>query len=128
LNLLLDTHAALWWWAAAPELSARSMAALEDTGNTVFFSAISGYEIFQKVRTGKLELPEELARDLPAAVRQEGWEFLDLSLADGIRAARIDHPHRDPFDRILAAQCESRGMCLVTADPFFPDLGIATCW
>ena len=128
MRLLLDTHAALWWWIAASELSDAATEALSDPGNTVFFSAVSGYEIFQKVRIGKLNLPDELLGNLPSQVRQEAWEILPLGLADAIYAARIEHQNREPFDRLLAAQCRVNALMLVTTDSFFSEVGIPTFW
>jgi PIN domain nuclease of toxin-antitoxin system len=128
MKLLLDTHAALWWWEGSSELSKRITDQLTDPSTSVFFSAISGYEIFQKVRLGKLDLPEPLLRDLPGEVLREGWELLPLGLADSVRAARIDHAHCDPFDRILAAQSEIHGLTLATTDGFFADAGFRTLW
>jgi PIN domain nuclease of toxin-antitoxin system len=128
MKLLLDTHAALWWWEGSSELSDRVTELLADSSTSVFFSAISGYEIFQKVRIGKLNLPEPLLHDLPGEVRREGWEILPLGLVDSIRAARIDHDHRDPFDRILAAQSEIHGLTLATTDGFFASAGFRTFW
>jgi len=128
MRLLLDTHTALWWWCGAPELNGFALEAIADGENEIFFSAVSGYEIFQKVRLGKLDLPEELLRDLPGQVRQESWRILPIGLVDTIAAARIDHEHRDPFDRLLAAQCETNGLALVTTDAFFDAIGVATRW
>lgn len=128
MKLLLDTHTALWWWEGSSELSDRITELLADPKTSVFFSAISGYEIFQKVRIGKLSLPVPLLQDLAAEVRREGWEILPLGLVDSVRAARIDHAHRDPFDRILAAQSEIHGLTLATTDGFFADAGFRTFW
>jgi PIN domain nuclease of toxin-antitoxin system len=128
MKVLLDTHTALWWWEGSSELSDRVTELLADSSTSVFFSAISGYEIFQKVRIGKLNLPGPLLHDLPGEVRREGWEILPLGLVDSVRAARIDHAHRDPFDRILAAQSEIHGLTLATTDGFFADAGFRTFW
>lgn len=128
MRLLLDTHAALWWWQGSSELSERIKDQLTDPSTSVFFSAISGYEIHQKARIGKLELPDSLLRDLPSEVRREGWEILPIGLVDAVRAARIDHAHRDPFDRMLAAQSEIHGLTLATTDAFFAEAGFRTFW
>jgi len=128
MRLLLDTHTALWWWCGATELSPAATDALADPGNEVFFSAVSGYEIFRKVRLGRLALPDELLGDLPAQVLGESWRILPIGLTDTIGAARLDHRHCDPFDRLLAAQCGTKDLTLVTTDEFFEAIGIATCW
>lgn len=128
MRLLLDTHTALWWWEDSPELSESARQALSDPNSEIFFSPASGYEIFQKVRAGKLVVPGPILVDLPGEVRREGWRVLPLGLDEFVRAARIESPHRDPFDRILAAQVEFHGLTAVTVDPFFSDLGLRTFW
>lgn len=128
MRMLLDTHTALWWWNGASELSENAKAAISGPENTVLFSAVSGYEIFQKVRSGKLHLPAELVSDLPSRVLEEQWEVLPLELPEAIGAAKIDHAHRDPFDRLLAAQCLSNGLVLLTTDRFFAEIGVSTFW
>lgn len=129
MRLLLDTHAALWWWSDAPELGSAARSALASPLAEVHFSAASSYEIHQKVRLGKLALPPELSGDgLLKAVVGEGWRPLDLSVADAVGAALLDHPHRDPFDRMLASQARLRGLTLVSRNPFFQDLGIELLW
>jgi len=128
MRLLLDTHAALWWWADSSELGKSTIERLSDPSTMVFFSVVSGYEIFQKVRIGKLHLPDPLFQDLPSQVRHEGWEILPLGLAESIRAARIDHCHRDPFDRLLAAQAEIHDLTVVTTNEFFDEAGFRTFW
>ena len=128
MNLLLDTHAALWWWADASELSPAARAAMSDPASSVSLSAASVYEIFQKVRIGKLSIPDSLANDFVGAVRAEGWRSLPISLGSAAHAAVLPHPHRDPFDRMLAAQCEEGGFTLVTIDPFFSDFGTPILW
>lgn len=69
-----DTHAALRWWMNGDLLGAKIRAALADPANTIFFSAVSAYELAQKNRLGKLELPPELCgENLISAVVQEDW-------------------------------------------------------
>jgi len=128
MKLLLDTHTALWWWEDSPELSDTARHRLSDPDAEIFFSPISGYEIFQKVRIGKLVVPRALLIDLPGEVRRERWQMLPLGLQDSVRAATIESPHRDPFDRILAAQSEIHDLAVVTTDPFFKATGFRTLW
>jgi PIN domain nuclease of toxin-antitoxin system len=128
VKILLDTHAALWWWGDSGSLGRAAREAIADGANEVWFSAASGYEILQNVRLGRLVLPEELGTGLTEAVRVEGWRMLPLSVADAMVAASLDHPHRDPFDRMLAAQAGSGGFALASADKFFRDLAIDLIW
>lgn len=129
MKLLLDTHAALWWWENSTSLSARARQAMADPDNAVHFSAASAYEIHQKLRLGKLALPENLQGEgLLRQVSTEGWQPYPLHPAEAAAAATLDHPHRDPFDRMLGAQSRLGGFTLLSRDAFFRDLGIVVLW
>jgi PIN domain nuclease of toxin-antitoxin system len=128
MSILLDTHAALWWWEDSPSLGAKARDAIANPDNEVYFSAASGYEIFQKFRSGRLQIPTALQTDLPAAVLAEGWKLLPLTVQEACAAATIDHSHRDPFDRMLATQVQLGDFKIASVDPFFIDLGIPTIW
>jgi PIN domain nuclease of toxin-antitoxin system len=125
---LLDTHTALWWWANSGSLGENAHVAIADADNEVHFSTASAYEIFQKVRLGRLQIPPALQTDLPAVVIEEGWKLLPLTVKEACAAAHLVHDHRDPFDRMLAAQTRLGGFTLVSVDPFFGDLGIEVIW
>lgn len=129
MRLLLDTHAALWWWEDSPLLGARAREAIAEAGSEIHFSAASAYEIHQKHRLGKLALPGELLGEgLIQSVREEGWFLLPLQVAEAAAAASMAHAHRDPFDRMLAAQSRLGGLTLVTRDAFFRDIGLEVLW
>jgi PIN domain nuclease of toxin-antitoxin system len=114
---LLDTHALLWWLAEPDRLSPPALAAIADPGNRVHVSAASGWEIATKVRLGKLPAPSELLDDLPQLLVAQGFEPLPVTLQHGLHAGRYPMVHRDPFDRLLAAQAELGGLTLVSLDP-----------
>lgn len=129
MRLLLDTHAALWWWDDSPALGKRVREAMSEPATEVYFSAASAYEIHQKLRLGKLELPAGLQGEgLLQAAREEGWRLLPLQAAEASAAASLDHPHRDLFDRMLAAQARLGQLTLASRDPFFSDLQLDLIW
>ena len=129
MRLLLDTHAALWWWEDSPALGKKAREAMSEPANEIFFSAASAYEILLKHRLGKLELPSALiGGHLAKAVIEEGWQFLPLSVPEASRAASLDHSHRDPFDRMLAAQSQLGPFTLASRDPFFAELDLDLIW
>ena len=128
MRLLLDTHALLWWFTADPRLSAAAQAAIADHANEIFVSAASAWEIGTKQRLGKLdEVPQAAAR-FAELVAADGFLHLPISHGHGLRAGGYDVAHRDPVDRMLAAQSELESMPLVTRDPAFADFCITTLW
>ena len=117
LELLLDTHALLWWLAEPDRLSPVAQAAIAEPANGVHVSAASGWEIATKVRLGKLPAARELLEDLPELLAAQGFQLLPITLLHGLHAGSYTLGHRDPFDRLLAAQAELSGLTLVSLDP-----------
>jgi PIN domain nuclease of toxin-antitoxin system len=115
--LLLDTHALLWWLVTPERLSRAAHALIADPRSRIVVSAASGWEIATKVRLGKLPASRELTLDLPPILAAQGFETLPVQLPHGLRAGAYDAPHRDPFDRLLAAQAELEDLTLVSLDP-----------
>ena len=128
LELLLDTHALLWWVAEPDRLSPAALQAIADPGNRVHVSAASGWEIATKVRLGKLPAASELLHDLPELLAAQGFEPLPITLVHGLHAGRYPMAHRDPFDRLLAAQSELGGLTLVSLDPALQAFPCCLLW
>lgn len=80
-------------------------------------SAASGWEIATKVRLGKLPAANELLEDLPEVLAVQGFQLLLITLLHGMHAGGYKLEHRDPFDRLLAAQAELSGLTLMSLDP-----------
>ena len=120
-SVLLDTH--VWAWSLTDdcrisEHAREHIAAAE----SVFVSAISFFEIAQKVRIGKW--PEMAAHvdQLPDWIQSQGATALPLDPLDCLTAGSLDWSHRDPFDRFLAATARRRRVPIVSADPVFDGL------
>ncbi len=129
MRLLLDTHVLLWWWAEPERLPASLLATLSAAEADLWVSAVSGYELAYKHRLGKLGLPEGLLTGFEAAVAAERWSPLPVSLAHSLLAGQLDTEHRDPFDRLLAAQALVENATLVTVDVAFSGIeGLQTLW
>jgi PIN domain nuclease of toxin-antitoxin system len=128
LNLLLDTHAFLWWLLGDLSLSASARDTIGDTRNDVFVSAASAWEITTKVRIGKLPDAIAIAVDLAAAVEAQGFAMLAVSFAHGQTAGALPGPHRDPFDRMLVAQAMADDMVLVSNERRFDAYGVRRLW
>ena len=102
-ELLLDTHALLWWQAEPDRLSPAAHWAIADPGNRVHVSAASGWEIATRVSLGKLPAASDLLDDLPQLIASQGFESLPVTLSHGLHAGRYPMAHRDPFDSALQA-------------------------
>jgi len=116
LKLLLDTHTLLWWWKDDPRLSRRAAKAIADEANIVLISAASAWEIATKHRIGKLPGAESAIRDFNELIVVDGFGHLAVSYQHAIKAGGFDIVHRDPFDRMLAAQSIIEGAALITDD------------
>jgi PIN domain nuclease of toxin-antitoxin system len=69
------------------------------------------------VRLGKLPGLGELLNNLPQLLIAQGFELLPITLQQGLHAGSYPMPHRDPCDRLLAAQAELAELTLVCVDP-----------
>jgi PIN domain nuclease of toxin-antitoxin system len=125
---LLDSHALLWWWFDPDRLSGAVRDLLSDPATPVLVSAASGWELSLKHHQGTLPELSGTIDDLPGLLRADGFEALPISLAHGLRAGAYSQAHRDPFDRMLAAQAELDRLVLLTADPQLATFPCQTLW
>jgi len=125
--LLLDTYIALWWWRDMARLSPVAIAAIED-GDTILVSAASAYEITQKWRIGKLPMIDDPATNYPKLMLDNDFVALAITQEHTIRAGLLPGEHRDPFDRLIAAQALIEGLTIVTRDPEFSAFGCQVLW
>ncbi len=104
MNLLLDTHAFLWFISGNASLSNKARAIIEDETNRVFLSTASLWEIAIKISLGKLALSEPFEVLIPEQLSSNGIDLLDLSISHTARIVMLPFHHRDLFDRLLAVQ------------------------
>jgi PIN domain nuclease of toxin-antitoxin system len=116
MRLLVDTHCWLWMQAAPERFRKSTRKLLEDPSTQVLLSAASSWEIVIKHALGKLVLPEPPERYVPARMARSATLGLPVEHAHALRIAALPLHHRDPFDRILVAQCQVEGLPLLTAD------------
>ncbi len=119
MRLLLDTHVLAWWLKDAPQLPERHRNLIKSLDNDVFVSAASCWEIAIKVRAGKWPEAAGLVPGLALALRATSMTLLPITLAHAERAGLLEHTHKDPFDRLLAAQALEESLVIATIDPVF---------
>ena len=128
MRLLLDTHALLWWWLDDARLSRRARSLLEGENTDFFVSAASALEIAIKVRVGKLPEARRLIEDFDAGLALQGMQHLPVTVAHGRRAGLLAGRHRDPFDRILAAQSLIEDLAILSNDKLLGTFGARMVW
>ena len=128
MQVLLDTHAFLWWIADSDRLSGPARSMIADEANDIVVSAASAWEIATKFRIGRLPGCEALSLAVSGHITEQGFTELEISVADAERAGRLPGPHRDPFDRMLAAQALKREFPVVSIDSVFDGFGVIRLW
>lgn len=110
MNLLLDTNVVIWMLAGSP-LTVAARSAIE-TGDRVYVSAASIWEIAVKTASGRLVSPA----DFPERILELGIRPLALEWEHARVAGDLPLLHRDPFDRMLVAQAVVEQLTIVTRD------------
>ena len=118
MNIILDTHALIWFFEGDSNLSAKALEAIENTNNKKFVSIASLWEIAIKTSLGKLTLQKPLDTFLSELV-QSDVEILPVSINHILLVSQLHFFHKDPFDRIIIAQGITEKFPVVTKDPSF---------
>lgn len=128
MALLLDTHAAIWWWLDSVRLGGAARRAIIDDNLPVVVSVVSAIEIAIKYRIGKLpEFGDPQAR-YATLMANDRFAPLAVTQEHAIHAGLLPGDHRDPFDRLIAAQALIEGLTVVTRDPAFAAFGCDVLW
>ena len=129
MRILLDTHTLIWWLTDNNrQLSRVARNAISDESNDIFVSVITAFEITTKHRLRKLAAANAFVDDVVAAIANEGFAELSLSLADAARAGALPDHHRDPFDRLLIAQAISNNLVFISNETLFDSYGVQRLW
>ncbi|MEH2372781.1 type II toxin-antitoxin system VapC family toxin [Nostoc sp.] len=125
---LLDTHAFIWWVTNDSKLSANARDVIADSGNILFLSVVSAWEIVIKNKLGKLTLPEPVEQYIPSRLAINRFESLPIQMSHVLQVASLPSIHRDPFDRILIAQSQIDNLPIVTIDQLITQYLVQTIW
>jgi PIN domain nuclease of toxin-antitoxin system len=125
---VLDTHVFIWRAIDPDRISAAANDAIDDPSNEVWISSASAWEIATKHRIGKLEQGAAIIGSFAQQVRMLRATELAVTIEHGLVAGGFDVTHRDPFDRMLAAQALVEGAVLVTSDRALTAFPITTIW
>lgn len=128
MNVLLDTHAFLWWVIDDSQLSITAKAMIAEPTNTIYLSVVSAWEIIIKERTGKLSLPESPETYIPSRLIANRFVTLPVEMPHVLQIAALPDHHRDPFDRLLIAQSQVENLPLLTVDHLISQYSVNVIW
>lgn len=128
MNLLLDTHAFIWWRDDPQKLSQTAFDAIADSANEVHLSVVSVWEIQIKADLRKLSLTGSLEDCVTEELTQNNFRLLSLKVDHIYGLGSLQPVHRDPFDRIIISQANVEGMAIVTVDPKFSAYPVTILW
>ena len=115
MNLLMDTHILIWFLNGDSRLSLKTRAAIEDSRNTKYVSIASLWEIAIKISLDKFRFNKGF-RSFIRMVEDNGFLILPITTEHTLTVSNLDFIHRDPFDRILIAQCKCENFTIATQD------------
>jgi PIN domain nuclease of toxin-antitoxin system len=115
LNLLLDTHVALWAITDSPKLPKKIREMIASPRSTIWISAATLWEIAIKHSLGRGDMPVS-SQDALRYFRESSYRFLAIEPEHVVAVEDLSAHHADPFDRILIAQALVEPMRLITHD------------
>lgn len=127
MTLLLDTHTFLWFINDDARLSPTALNLLESDAD-LLFSTASLWEIAIKASLGKLTLPLPFPSFVEQHIIANEIQMLPIQTTHLERLIELPFHHRDPFDRLIAAQAISEGLPLISGDPAFDPYGLERHW
>jgi PIN domain nuclease of toxin-antitoxin system len=127
MDMLIDTHALIWWMIDPARLSQKASHAIADAENAVLVSAVVAWELAIKINTGKIQ-PSSLLLALDAAFARQAFVELSVSVEQAVKAGLLPLHHRDPFDRLLVAQAQALNVPIVSVDATLDRYGIRRLW
>ena len=122
MNVLLDTHVALWAITDSPKLSESARSILESAKTTIWVSVASLWEITIEHSLGRGSMPVS-GPEARRYFEESGFKFLSIEMEHVLAVQSLASHHHDPFDRILVAQALSEPMRLMTHDSMVAKYG-----
>jgi len=127
MNLLLDTHTLIWFLNGDEKLPDNVRDAIENPNNSKIVSIASIWEISIKISLDKFRFPNGFKRFLEM-IDENGFELLPVTFEHAIIVSTLEFIHRDPFDRLLIAQCKNESLTIATKDENIRKYNIETIW
>jgi PIN domain nuclease of toxin-antitoxin system len=128
-RVLIDTQALIWFAENAAALSASAVALVDDPATVRLASVASVWEMAIKISIGKLILKSGTLAEFVEMLRANEIDLLPVLAEDALRVSELRiEQHKDPFDRLIAAQCLRQKLTLVSIDTAFDEYGVNRVW
>ncbi|MGA3210199.1 MAG: type II toxin-antitoxin system VapC family toxin [Terriglobales bacterium] len=127
MRSLLDSHTLLWWFIDPAKLSNAVSNELGMRENSILVSPASIWELAIKSKSGKLDAQGFLDR-VDDLLMEASFELLPITPDHAVRAGFLPQIHRDPFDRMLAAQAQAESLTILSKDAVFDHYGVRRLW
>ncbi len=128
MQLLLDTHALIWFFSGSERLSNTARTLIEDIDNIKYVSVASVWEMAIKQSKGKLNLSIPLDDYIQEKINLEDFQLLNIKLSHLKVISQLYFYHNDPFDRLLIAQAIVENISIISQDPMFNSYPIHLIW
>lgn len=127
MNVLLDTHTFIWYIEGNAKLTQKARDVIEISGDKIYLSIISLWEIAIKTGKKQLSLQNEFD-DLLDVLNSLEIEILTITFTDTQIYKNLPLHHGDPFDRMIISQAINNSLTIVGCDQSFNDYPIQIVW
>jgi PIN domain nuclease of toxin-antitoxin system len=128
MKALLDTHTFLWWITDEDKLSPKVRDIIKNPENTIYFSTASAWEIVIKAKLKRIALTEPPGKLIPDEIYKNSFQILPIHLNHTLKVFELPYHHKDPFNRILAAQAKGENLPLLSKDKMMDDYKVEVIW
>lgn len=125
---ITDTHTLIWHDSDPSRASKALIRYLASPAWTVYVSVVNPWEMTIKAATGKLILRAEVRAIMSDVLRLNRVHLLPVTYDHILALGGLPPAHKDPFDRLLAAQAIAENAVLVTDDAIFQHYPVHTDW
>jgi PIN domain nuclease of toxin-antitoxin system len=127
MRFLIDTHTYFWYRTAPEAVPVPVMDVLTDISHEILISVAVPWELAIKTGAGGIDATVLLV-DFEKRETAAGFTIVTLTAAQAIRSGLLPRHHKDPFDRLLAAQALDLDVPLISKDTIFDVYGVRRIW
>jgi len=128
MKLLFDTHTFMWWHSEPDRIPRDTLTLLQNPNHELLLSIVSLWEMQIKIQLGKLTLRDDLELMLKTQQEQNNINLISITFLHILELKNLPLHHKDPFDRLLIAQCKVENATLISRDSVFQNYDCPVIW